>query len=397
MTNATIYADANNFTASDFYWLDFNDVVITNVSTTGISGTVGQFSVVIGGNLSLYGSQISGGTINSMKVSYGAAPLTYISDFSIEVSRLASSSEAQLTGLMFAGDDTVRSYWNVGDRYFLYGGDDRVELGTGNDVVDGGSGRDTFAIDASFNSAEISASAGSLRIESAYGVDTLSNFEIIAFRDTSYSVRFAPATSLYVYGDTDPLVRKDYLIGGNADNRMWGKKGGDWIFGEAGTDTIWGNAGADVLSGGGGADLLYGGVGSDKLIGGRSADALYGGDGADRLIGGHGNDRMFGGAGRDTLAGGDGKDKLYGGAGADMLTGGDGRDIFCFKKGSGQDVISDFQLGQDRIEIGTGASELKQLSFEKQGKNVLIAFSNVEILVEDVRLFELHNAENFIF
>ncbi len=71
-----------------------------------------------------------------------------------------------------------------------------------------------------------------------------------------------------------------------------------------------------------------------------------------------GNDLLTGASGEDTLNGGDGNDVLVGLGNADRLTGGAGNDIFRLtstrdsgeSKGS-RDVITDFQQGQDRIDL----------------------------------------------
>ena len=69
---------------------------------------------------------------------------------------------------------------------------------------------------------------------------------------------------------------------------------------------------------------------------------LWGQAGNDDLDGEAGDDRLFGGVGRDTLDGGRGND---------VLTGGTGIDIFEFERGDGRDIITDFQNGEDRIDI----------------------------------------------
>ncbi len=89
------------------------------------------------------------------------------------------------------------------------------------------------------------------------------------------------------------------------------------------------------------------------------------------MSGGDGADTLFGGVGDDTLTGGFGNDVLEGGAGIDILTGNDGGDFFFFGAPSdgvavssniafqfgGQDVITDFVSGTDKIEISnTGFS-----------------------------------------
>lgn len=63
--------------------------------------------------------------------------------------------------------------------------------------------------------------------------------------------------------------------------------------------------------------------------------------------------------GNDRLSGGDGSDLLVGGAGSDLLTGGDGRDVFQFgARGARRDadVIKDFTLGEDKIQLVDGVT-----------------------------------------
>lgn len=77
-----------------------------------------------------------------------------------------------------------------------------------------------------------------------------------------------------------------------------------------------------------------------------------GGAGAQTLTGGTGHDLLSGGAGNDVLSGGAGDDLLMGGAGADRLTGGAGADVFVFGDDPGQDVVTDFEPGTDRLDLG---------------------------------------------
>lgn len=55
--------------------------------------------------------------------------------------------------------------------------------------------------------------------------------------------------------------------------------------------------------------------------------------------------------GNDILRGMAGKDQLFGDVGNDVLTGGAGKDIFDFYTTQGRDRITDFQNGQDRMDI----------------------------------------------
>ena len=86
------------------------------------------------------------------------------------------------------------------------------------------------------------------------------------------------------------------LIGGRADNTIYGYKG--W-------DGIWAGAGNDAVYGGRGMDQVYGKSGRDKLHGQRGHDHLFRGDGDDTLFLQAGRDEKDhaeqapGGSGRD--------------------------------------------------------------------------------------------------
>ncbi|MCV3766609.1 calcium-binding protein [Rhizobium sp. TRM95796] len=63
------------------------------------------------------------------------------------------------------------------------------------------------------------------------------------------------------------------------------------------------------------------------------------------------NNELNGDDGNDTLRGMAGNDTLFGDVGNDVLTGGAGKDIFDFYTTQGRDRITDFQNGQDRMDI----------------------------------------------
>ncbi len=69
---------------------------------------------------------------------------------------------------------------------------------------------------------------------------------------------------------------------------------------------------------------------------------LTGSSAGDMLLGQDGDDLLFGGGGADILFDGGGSDTLYGGAGAD---------IFVLAADGATDVIADFQLGIDKIDL----------------------------------------------
>ena len=96
-------------------------------------------------------------------------------------------------------------------------------------------------------------------------------------------------------------------------------------------------------------------------------DTLFGYAGAYRLEGGGGNDTLTGGAGNDQLMGMGGNDRLDGGAGDDTLSGGEGNDLYRVGRGTGLDVVWDYDEtagNQDVVEFGADIA-IDQLWFTR--------------------------------
>ena len=83
--------------------------------------------------------------------------------------------------------------------------------------------------------------------------------------------------------------------------------------------------------------------------------------------------------GNDTLNGGTGNDVLFGGAGNDTLTGGEGNDKFVFlaNSNSGQDVITDFQAGSDKVVFADVVSADKLSNAVWDDASHTLSFSGV--------------------
>jgi len=293
----------------------------------------------------------------------------------------------------YGGDALTLANTNIGGRIFGLAGNDTLTGGNGNDTLDGGSGSD-----------RLSGDLGSDILIGGSGDDQLFGG---ADNDTLLG------------GDYDDTLKggieADRLVGGSGDDRLLGEHGHDVLLGDSGRDHLNGGSGWDKLKGGSGDDTLIGEDGRDRLVGGRGADDLSGGNHDDALLGGGGDDDLRGGNGRDTLSGQSGDDSLNGGngndrlagdggkdvlighKGDDLLTGGKHADVFVFHRGHGNDTITDFEIGRDHIEIGRGASRFGQLDFTQQGEDVLVAFADVTILVEDTTLAQLQDADNFLF
>lgn len=132
------------------------------------------------------------------------------------------------------------------------------------------------------------------------------------------------------------------------------------------------------MQGDDGNDTLSGNLGSDAMAGGNGNDLMFGGQGDDLLLGGFGNDTLSGDKGRDLLSG----DLDPGDIGAlsegildlnillNLTSGIAGADVFVFSidpnipsifdDSSGTisaDIIIDFGVGIDRIQLPNGLSE----------------------------------------
>jgi Ca2+-binding RTX toxin-like protein len=107
------------------------------------------------------------------------------------------------------------------------------------------------------------------------------------------------------------------------------------ITGTAGNDTLAGTSADDTIQGLDGNDKLTGGIGSDRLEGGVGEDVMDGGEGNDLLIGGDDFDILSDhSGGNDELEGGGGADDIRisrsegAAATVNRMDGGDGRDFF---------------------------------------------------------------------
>ncbi|HWW25010.1 MAG TPA: M10 family metallopeptidase C-terminal domain-containing protein, partial [Caulobacter sp.] len=203
------------------------------------------------------------------------------------------------------------------------------------------------------------------------------------------------------------------VMGGYGDDLLFAGTGAESFFGEAGDDVFGSGTGAATFDGGAGFDAVdyssnstgvtislglstaqsIGGSASttlisieglggtalaDVLTGDGSANLLYGAAGDDRLVGLGGGDLLIGAEGADQLDGGDGGDMLSGDQGADTLAGGAGSDVFLFLKGDGQDVITDFNTAEDKIDLSDkdGYSTIRALV--QDGSDVVVQLSDTD-------------------
>jgi Ca2+-binding RTX toxin-like protein len=257
--------------------------------------------------------------------------------------------------------------------------DNVLDGGAGNDVIYGSSGIDT-----------LNGGAGDDTLYGGDGDDLLNGG---IDNDTLYGgynddILNGGAGDDVLYGDNGV----DTLNGDDGDDELHGGSGNDTLNGGVGNDTLYGDSGNDILNGGDGDDILYGVTGNNTLNGDAGNDTLYGGDSNSTLNGGDGKDILYGGTWSDILNGDDGDDELHGagssdtlngGVGDDTLYGGDGQDTFIYASGEGNDIIKDYNYGNN-----SSYSEMLQITggiitnSEIVGDNVVLTVGTGTVTLE---------------
>jgi serralysin len=179
-----------------------------------------------------------------------------------------------------------------------------------------------------------------------------------------------------------------------APQRGLGGAGNDVIRGSHEDDSLSGGGGRDTIVGERGADTIAGGGQGDRVLGGTDDDRILGNGGHDRLNGGRGEDTIWGGAGNDVLVGKSGDDVVFDGRGSDSLIGGPGDDTFIFAVDNKLDIIADFDVEHDLINVTRfGLSNVDELTLTEvrgwQGPgstNVQISFGSEVTVLERASL-----------
>ncbi|MFV0473998.1 MAG: calcium-binding protein [Pikeienuella sp.] len=298
------------------------------------------------------------------------------------------------------GDDQING--GGGDDTLLGGkGDDKLDGGEGDDQLIGGDGDDTMAggagddhLTGDDDRTPTGGGAGGDMLYGGVGGDRLFGGEggDCLFGGMGPDTLFGGAGADCLFGDEG----RDLLDGGAGADTMRGGRGDDRLEARAGADRLDGGRGQDILAGNGGDDLIKGDRGRDALYGGGGDDTLEGGRYADRLEGGAGKDILKGGRADDRLIGGGGDERLNGGLGEDILMGGAGADRFQFRADTGDDVIRDFQDGQDSIAILSGADGFADLEIFDTQNGALVAFGRVSILFMDIGADQIDRSD-FLF
>ena len=237
-------------------------------------------------------------------------------------------------------------------------GNDTLVGGTGNDYLEGGEGDDTYIFNKGDGSDTVVDTSGIDTIQFGEGISpddivakvvqdsNYVNLELsIKGTDDKITVRQHFGYNYNSYEETPSYQVEKITF---ADDTTWDTKTiHDKAHNMSGTednDTLYVNdKSATTFRGLGGNDSIVGGIANDLLYGDDGNDTMYGYEGNDTLVGGTGNDYLYGQAGDDTLVGGTGNDYLEGGT---------GNDTYTFSKGDGEDRIFDANGLADEVRLG---------------------------------------------
>ncbi|MDQ2095218.1 calcium-binding protein [Rhodalgimonas zhirmunskyi] len=293
------------------------DTIDAGLGNDTVNGGDGRDKVLLGAGADLYLDNAQGG-INGQDTVYGNQGNDTIQG-------------GNGNDVFYGGLDNDVIYGQLGaDMLFGEAGYDTLYSGDGNDTVNGGDGRDLVFMGTGADIYFDNGQGGTNGQDTVYGNQG---------NDT-------------IQGGNG----NDMFYGGLDNDVIFGRLGADKLYGEDGFDTIYAGDGNDTVNGGNGRDVVFMGNGNDlyrdNAQGGNfGRDNVWAGSGDDTIQGGNGNDTFGGGAGDDLIIARLGDDRLDGGAGYDRLSGGDGADTFVFSTNFGEDAITDFTKGVDRLEL----------------------------------------------
>jgi len=114
--------------------------------------------------------------------------------------------------------------------------------------------------------------------------------------------------------------------------------------------------------------------------------------------GGTSGNWIYGNQAANRIDAGGGFDYIDGGKGNDILTGGSSGDDFHFVRGSGKDIVTDFQAGFDEIEIGDlkGATDFVDMlanHVTEKGGDLWITYGRDIVILQDTAKIDLKGGD----
>jgi serralysin len=370
----------NEFYGSDLF-ID-NNYNSANVSTHEgyYSLAPGNFGFLlllheIGHTLGLDHPHGGSGTLSTADDSVNATVMSYVSSTSANTGGLAATSVGPTSPTTYQILDIAALQALYGTNNSYNAGDNTYNL-TGETTVYtiwDGNGTDTLNASAYTGNSVID-----LR-EGLENVTTVGGTKVWVAYNANIENATGGSGNDVIYGNSG----NNAIRGGSGADNISGNEGDDWFNGNAGTDSISGDSGNDTVRGGKESDILFGNSGNDFVNGNNDNDTVNGGSG---------NDTLHGGKNDDIIISGSGDDIIFGDLGNDTLTGDSGADVFVFKSDAGNDTITDFTVGTDKIEFRgsdiSAESILASLSTQSDGVHIAIA-DGTELIISGLNSLSL--------
>ena len=205
----------------------------------------------------------------------------------------------------------------------------------------------------------------------------------------------------WLLGDENGLLSPDAgldtapgaLLGTNFDDVLTDTGAPNEIYGFFGDDIVEARKGDDTIFGGSGKAFDYTIFDIEMVTGGQGGDRIEAGDGPAVTLDGQGGD--------DRIIGGDRGDTLIDGSGADKLRGNGGADTFVMVADGDRDLIRDFEVGHDRIDVSQwGATDLGDLTVKYSDTRldrVLVTFNDEALMVRTSLPNQILSEDDFLF
>lgn len=242
-----------------------------------------------------------------------------------------------------------------------------LDGGAGADVLIGGKGNDIYIVGSQADTVVENVAEGTDTVQSSVNYTLADNLEHLILTATA-----------------------EAGMGNELNNKLTAN---------AASNKLWGGGGNDELDGGAGADILIGGLGNDKYWVDSSDDLV-----AEGLL--EGTDTVYASVSyaladnieRLTLTGSDninaignaGNNRLEGNVGNNILFGGLGNDTYVWGRGSGQDIIVNFDAGKpsgDTVQLGADIAEA-DLGVDRQGNDLILSINGTSDQLTVANYFE---------